>query len=155
MRINTDKKKTGTYRKDRDRKAKKSPTVEMAVPATIEDMRALVLATLREFGISQPADAPLVDAYCREMMLYKSCMDDVAAEGVVMDFENGKQVMQQINPKYKAAKLALDSAMKLATQFGLTLKARVAMANHLFDVPEENDDPLSAVIKNIKAASGQ
>jgi P27 family predicted phage terminase small subunit len=65
--------------------------------------------------------------YCREMSIYHFCMDIVQKEGVVKAFENGAQRMDQINPHYKVAKIALDNANKLADKFGFNPSARASL----------------------------
>lgn len=82
---------------------------------------------LKEVSMLHGIDLQSLAMYCREMATYHRCMDIVRKEGVVKEFENGAQRMDQINPHYKAAKLALESANKLADKFGFNPSARASL----------------------------
>jgi len=140
MKINTNKKKTGTYRADRDKPTLKGSVVQRNKSATdSESIKDAVLELINDYGLSHSADSLLIDAFCIELEVYHNCMKQVKEEGVVISFVNGKQEMRQINPAYKAAKIALDNAMKIGKDFGLTTKSRALMAEHLVQEVEEHD----------------
>tara|TARA_R110000851_G_scaffold227154_1_gene379985 strand:+ start:165 stop:641 length:477 start_codon:yes stop_codon:yes gene_type:complete len=71
-------------------------------------------------------DLRLIEAYCNEMALYIECETELRQNGRVDIFKNtnGDVVRSQAKPYQKIAKDALNSALKLATQFGLTPVAR-------------------------------
>lgn len=82
---------------------------------------------LKEVSMLHGIDLHSLAIYCREMATYHRCMDIVRKEGVVKEFENGAQRMDQINPYYKVAKMALESANKIADKFGFNPSARASL----------------------------
>lgn len=82
---------------------------------------------LKEVAMLHGIDLQSLAMYCREMATYHRCMDIVRKEGVVKEFENGAQRMDQINPYYKVAKMALENANKIADKFGFNPSARASL----------------------------
>jgi len=75
-------------------------------------------------------DLRLVEAYCNEISLYIEAEQWLRDNGRVDEFKNidGMVVRSQAKPQQKIAKDALNSALKLATQFGLTPVARASIS---------------------------
>jgi P27 family predicted phage terminase small subunit len=102
---------------------------------------------LKEIDMLHGIDSQSLAAYCREMAMYHKCMDIVDKQGAVIPFENGRQEMTQINPAYKAAKIAFDNAMKVADKFGFNPSSR----SHLNLKAVEPDSP---IMRLLTAANG-
>ena len=75
-------------------------------------------------------DLRLVEAYCNEISLYIETETMLRNKGRIQAFRNPDGTLKhaQAVPYQKIAKDALNSAMKLATQFGLTPVARASIA---------------------------
>ena len=75
-------------------------------------------------------DLRLVEAYCNEIALYIECEIELRKNGRVDNFRNtnGDLVRSQAKPYLKIKNDALNNAMKLATQFGLTPVARASIS---------------------------
>lgn len=75
-------------------------------------------------------DLRLVEAYCNEISLYIEAEQWLRENGRIDEFKNidGMVMRSQAKPQQKIAKDALNSAMKLATQFGLTPVARASIS---------------------------
>tara|TARA_Y100000401_G_scaffold114934_1_gene117739 strand:+ start:236 stop:712 length:477 start_codon:yes stop_codon:yes gene_type:complete len=75
-------------------------------------------------------DLRLVEAYCNEIALYIEAEQWLRKNGRVDEFKNidGMVTRTQAKPQQKIAKDALASALKLATQFGLTPVARASIS---------------------------
>ena len=75
-------------------------------------------------------DLRLVEAYCNEISLYIEVEQWLRDNGRIDEFKNidGMVIRSQAKPQQKIAKDALNSAMKLATQFGLTPVARASIS---------------------------
>ena len=75
-------------------------------------------------------DLRLVEAYCNEIALYIEAEQWLRDNGRVDEFKNidGMIIRSQAKPQQKIAKDALASALKLATQFGLTPVARASIS---------------------------
>lgn len=75
-------------------------------------------------------DLRLVEAYCNEIALYIESEQWLRDNGRVDEFKNidGMVMRSQAKPQQKIAKDALNSAMKLATQFGLTPVERASIS---------------------------
>ena len=75
-------------------------------------------------------DLRLVEAYCNEISLYIEAEQWLRDNGRIDEFKNidGMVIRSQAKPQQKIAKDALNSAMKLATQFGLTPVARASIS---------------------------
>jgi P27 family predicted phage terminase small subunit len=74
-------------------------------------------------------DLQLITAYCNEMSLYIETEIMLREKGRIQIFKNSDGTLKhaQAVPYQKIAKDALDKAMKLATQFGLTPVARASI----------------------------
>ena len=75
-------------------------------------------------------DLRLIEAYCNEMSLYIETEMMLREKGRIQVFKNADGTIKhtQAVPYQKIAKDALASALKLATQFGLTPVARASIA---------------------------
>ena len=75
-------------------------------------------------------DLQLIAAYCNEMSLYIETETMLRNKGRIQAFRNPDGTLKhaQAVPYQKIAKDALNSALKLATQFGLTPVARASIA---------------------------
>tara|TARA_R110002020_G_scaffold224492_1_gene434004 strand:+ start:54 stop:530 length:477 start_codon:yes stop_codon:yes gene_type:complete len=75
-------------------------------------------------------DLRLVEAYCNEIALYIECEMELRKNGRVDNFTNtnGDLVRSQAKPFIKIKNDALNNAMRLATQFGLTPVARASIS---------------------------
>jgi P27 family predicted phage terminase small subunit len=71
-------------------------------------------------------DQSLILAYCNEMSLYIESELELRQNGRIDNFKNsnGELMRSQAKPLVKVKNDALNNAMKLATQFGLTPVAR-------------------------------
>lgn len=75
-------------------------------------------------------DLRLVEAYCNEIALYIECEIELRKNGRIDNFTNtnGDLVRSQAKPYLKIKNDALNNAIKLATQFGLTPVARASIS---------------------------
>ena len=75
-------------------------------------------------------DLRLVEAYCNEIAIYIECEMELRKNGRIDNFTNtnGDLVRSQAKPYLKIKNDALNNAMKLATQFGLTPVARASIS---------------------------
>lgn len=71
-------------------------------------------------------DLRLIESYCNEMALYIECESELRKNGRVDIFKNtnGDIIRSQAKPFVKMKNDALNNALKLAAQFGLTPVAR-------------------------------
>jgi len=71
-------------------------------------------------------DLRLIESYCNEMVLYIECESELRKNGRVDIFKNtnGDIIRSQAKPYVKMKNDALNNALKLAAQFGLTPVAR-------------------------------
>ena len=71
-------------------------------------------------------DLRLIESYCNEMALYIECESELRKNGRVDIFKNtnGDIIRSQAKPYVKMKNDALNNALKLAAQFGLTPVAR-------------------------------
>ena len=71
-------------------------------------------------------DLRLIESYCNEMSLYIECESELRKNGRVDIFKNtnGDIIRSQANSYLKMKNDALNNALKLAAQFGLTPVAR-------------------------------
>ena len=74
-------------------------------------------------------DLRLIEAYCNEMSLYIETEQLLRNKGRIQAFKNADGTLKhtQAVPHQKIAKDALASALKIATQFGLTPTARASI----------------------------
>jgi len=89
-----------------------------------------VSSQLFNIGMLHNVDLRLVEAYCNEISLYIETETMLRNKGRIQAFRNPDGTLKhaQAVPYQKIAKDALNSAMKLATQFGLTPVARASIA---------------------------
>jgi P27 family predicted phage terminase small subunit len=75
-------------------------------------------------------DLRLIEAYCNEIAIYIESEKWLRENGRIDEFKNvdGMLVRSQAKPYQKIAKDALNAALKLATQFGLTPVARASIS---------------------------
>jgi P27 family predicted phage terminase small subunit len=85
---------------------------------------------LFNIGMLHKVDLQLIAAYCNEMSLYIETETMLRNKGRIQAFRNadGSLKHAQAVPYQKIAKDALNSALKLATQFGLTPVARASIS---------------------------
>ncbi len=71
-------------------------------------------------------DLRLIESYCNEMALYIECESELRKNGRVDIFKNtnGDIIRSQAKPYVKMKNDALNNALKLSAQFGLTPVAR-------------------------------
>lgn len=74
-------------------------------------------------------DLRLIEAYCNEISLYIETEQILREKGRIQIFKNPDGTLKhaQAVPYQKIAKDALNTALKLATQFGLTPSARASI----------------------------
>lgn len=89
-----------------------------------------VSSQLFNIGMLHNVDLQLVAAYCNEISLYIETETMLRNKGRIQAFRNPDGTLKhaQAVPYQKIAKDALNSAMKLATQFGLTPVARASIS---------------------------
>ena len=89
-----------------------------------------VSSQLYNIGMLHNVDLQLVAAYCNDMSLYIETETMLRNKGRIQAFRNPDGTLKhtQAVPYQKIAKDALNSALKLATQFGLTPVARASIA---------------------------
>ena len=89
-----------------------------------------VSSQLFNIGMLHNVDLRLVEAYCNEISLYIETETMLRNKGRIQAFRNPDGTLKhaQAVPYQKIAKDALNSALKLATQFGLTPVARASIA---------------------------
>ena len=89
-----------------------------------------VSSQLYNIGMLHNVDILLLAAYCNEISLYIETETMLRNKGRIQAFRNPDGTLKhaQAVPYQKIAKDALNSAMKLATQFGLTPVARASIA---------------------------
>ena len=75
-------------------------------------------------------DLRLIEAYCNEISLYIETEQLLRNKGRIQAFKNPDGTLKhaQAVPYQKIAKDALNSALKLATQFGITPSARASIS---------------------------
>ena len=85
-----------------------------------------VTSQLYNIKMLHKVDLRLIESYCNEMALYIECEMELRKNGRIDNFKNsnGDLMRSQAKPLVKVKNDALNNAMKLATQFGLTPVAR-------------------------------
>ena len=75
-------------------------------------------------------DLRLIEAYCNEISIYIEAETELRLNGRVDNFlnTNGDLIRSQSKPLMKIKNDALNNALKLATQFGLTPTARASIS---------------------------
>lgn len=146
MRVNNKKNITGTARK------RNKPMIECDKSKyldTYNDYEVIFNFLIKEAeknNLSDGSDSIIISALAKELVLYHTCMADVDSRGPVIIYYNGAQQMEQINPSYKAAKIALDNVKALAKESGFTMRSRILMSSH-FIKKEEEVDPIAELLK--------
>ena len=89
-----------------------------------------VTSQLYNLKMLHRVDLRLVEAYCNEIALYIECEMELRKNGRVDNFKNtnGEVIRSQAKPFIKIKNDALNNAMKLAAQFGLTPVARASIS---------------------------
>ena len=89
-----------------------------------------VTKQLFNLNMLHQVDLRLVEAYCNEISLYIECEIELRKNGRIDNFtnSNGDLVRSQAKPFIKIKNDALNNALKLATQFGLTPVARASIS---------------------------
>ena len=85
-----------------------------------------VTSQLLNLKMLHTVDLRMIEAYCNEMSLYIECEIDLRKNGRIDIFKNsnGDIIRTQAKPFVKIKNDALNNALKLACQFGLTPSAR-------------------------------
>tara|TARA_R100001594_G_scaffold120509_2_gene156114 strand:- start:273 stop:749 length:477 start_codon:yes stop_codon:yes gene_type:complete len=89
-----------------------------------------VTQQLHNLNMLHKIDLVLIEAYCNEISLYIETETMLRTKGRIQVFKNSDGTIKhaQAVPYQKIAKDALNAALKLATQFGLTPVARASIA---------------------------
>tara|TARA_R110002051_G_scaffold58434_1_gene107663 strand:+ start:65 stop:541 length:477 start_codon:yes stop_codon:yes gene_type:complete len=90
---------------------------------------------LSNLGMLHTVDLLLIEAYCNEISLYIETEQMLRNKGRIQVFKNADGTIKhaQAVPYQKIAKDALNMALKLATQFGLTPVARASISAPLIN----------------------
>ena len=90
----------------------------------------IITAELYAKQMLHEVDLSLVAAYCNEMGLYIETEKILRERGRVDEFydDDGELIRRLSKPEQKIAKDALNAALKIASQFGLTPSARTRIA---------------------------
>ena len=89
-----------------------------------------VTMQLYNLNMLHSVDLRLVEAYCNEISLYIECELELRKNGRIDNFTNtnGDLIRSQAKPYLKIKNDALNNALKLAAQFGLTPVARASIS---------------------------
>ncbi len=89
-----------------------------------------VVTQLYNIEMLHYVDLKLIESYCNEISLYIECEMELRKAGRVDNFTNtnGDLIRSQAKPLVKIKNDALNNALKLATQFGLTPVARASIS---------------------------
>ena len=145
----------GTYRQDRALPQEVEPRRLAAVPDPPENLTDMarrewyvVCDWLLEVGNLAFTDISLVAAYCNEMSLYWEYDKKLKAKGETIVYKNqlGEVLRVQVNPYVSMRKSALDSALRLAGQFGFTPSARTRIKS---GNQTDKADPLQDLLDQI------
>lgn len=85
-------------------------------------------------------DLALLSAYCNEMSTYLEASEIINKQGKVERTyrDDGRLRSSKLKPEVKVARDALQSALKIATQFGFTPSSRASIPQP--DIKEQDDD---------------
>jgi len=124
----------GTLEKSRQVENEMVPSFYEGIPEAPELLRKTERAValwdelvreLQNLGMLHGVDLPLLAAYCNEMSTYFEAESVLLDEGRTFETPNG---FIQKRPEVNISREALDRALKLATQFGLTPSARTKIS---------------------------
>lgn len=89
-----------------------------------------VTKQLHNLNMLHEIDLRLIEAYCNEISIYIEAETELRKNGRVDNFTNtnGDLIRSQSKPLMKIKNDALNNALKLATQFGLTPTARASIS---------------------------
>jgi len=89
-----------------------------------------VTSQLYNLEMLHNVDLILIESYCNEISLYKECEIELRNSNRIDDFKSsqGDILRRQANPLVKMKNDALNNALKLAAQFGLTPVARASIS---------------------------
>ena len=131
------KKARGTLRKSREldnqMEVKKVDSIPVA-PDWLSDIGAeqfdIVVNQLNSLGMLYQIDLKLIEAYANSMALYIECEKQLRINGRIMVYrdEDGNPKHSQIVPLQTVSKQALEQALKLAVQFGITPSSRTKIS---------------------------
>jgi P27 family predicted phage terminase small subunit len=136
------KKKEGTFRKDRAAPPSAQFSVLSKIPAAPDSFDEIavkvwntICGELINLGLMQSIDIFQVEIICNELSIYWKCMKAMGTQ-LTVDTGTGST---KVNPLYTAATSALNNFNRLAKDFGFSpaarLKLRVAAAD---SKPKEN-----------------
>jgi P27 family predicted phage terminase small subunit len=131
------KKVRGTLRKGRelDNPMQVSPVENLpAAPKWLsvigKEQFDIVVLQLRDLGMLYSIDLKLIEAYANAISLHIECEQTLREVGRVQVYrdEEGRPKHSQIVPLQSVSKQALDQALKLAVNFGITPSARTKIS---------------------------
>lgn len=109
----------------------------------------IIVPGLQAANVLSRIDLSLVAMYCNEIATYVDCqrkMREQNSRVMVIKDDNGKIKYAQQVPFQKIANEALEKALKLAAEFGLTPSARTRIGT----IKEsEEHDPVAELLKSI------
>jgi len=131
------KKARGTLRKSREldsqmevQKVDAIPTAPKWLSPIGEEQFNVVVNQLNSLGMLYEIDLKLIEAYANSMALHIECEQQLRINGRIMVYrdEEGNPKHSQIVPLQTVSKQALDQAVKLAVQFGITPSSRTKIS---------------------------
>ncbi len=106
---------------------------------TAKKLYQVVGTELASKGLLDVVNLDLLQAYCREMALYKDMMKDLETEGYTVKVATKNGSITQINPKRKIAENALIAAKTLAAEFGISPASRARVAAMIAGIQKKDD----------------
>ena len=131
------KKARGTLRKCRElenpmevKKVDALPVAPTWLSAIGQEQFNIVVSQLNVLGMLYEVDLKLIEAYSNAMALHIESEQQLREVGRIQIYrdEDGNPKHAQITPLQTISKQALESALKIATQFGLTPSARTKIS---------------------------
>jgi len=96
----------------------------------------IVTNELAKIKMLHLTDLSILAAYCNEIGIYRSISAELGGNFTEQTVDkDGRLRMTKLNPKYKVMQNALQSAIKLATQFGFTPSSRASLS-----MPEQEQE---------------
>ena len=132
------KKARGTLRKSREldspmevEKVGSIPVAPKWLSSIGKEQFNIVVNQLHNLGMLYEIDLKLIEAYANSMSLHIECEQQLRESGRIMVYrdEEGNPKHSQIVPLQTVSKQALEQALKLAVQFGLTPSARTKISS--------------------------
>ena len=148
------KKKKGTLQKCRTREDEVKPEPLMEVPPAPEwlskpgkDEWARVAAHLVENNLMASCDLAMLAMYCNEIAVYIESEEQLRKNSRMIAYkdEKGKVKHAQQVPLQIIARKSLESAMKLAAEFGFSPSSRTRIGS--MEQKSAGDDPLAKILE--------